>query len=76
VILRIHTIEYSGGTVGTATGVVLDEETGEETGQEATIGVDHRPLRDLADLLEEGEQVVAHAEDWQVLRVVGSAQEG
>ena len=44
-----------------------------ETGDEVTIGVDHRPLRGLIEAAEAeyeatGEPLVVEYEDWQVLR--------
>jgi hypothetical protein len=54
-------------TMGSAFGVDT------ETGDEVTIGVDHRPLRNLIEEAEAeyeatGEPLVVEYEDWQVLR--------
>lgn len=39
-------------------------------GRFCVIGVDHRPARDLLQALVDGEEILAHVEDWQILSFV------
>lgn len=66
-LIDIDTVDYSGGTMGIATGDVLDAD-GYPTGERISIGIDWRPLRDIDLALEAGEEVVGEFESWQVTR--------
>ena len=52
-LIDIDEIDYSGGTLGTATGDVLDADE-HPTGERITIAIDWRPLRGIGHALETG----------------------
>ena len=68
-------ISYTpGSTMGTATGTEINLGSDfDDVGRTITFGVDHRPLRDMAEALDSGEHengLPCYVEDWQVLSIV------
>lgn len=66
-LIGFDTVDYEDGSMGTATGNVLDGD-GVATGGRVTIAVDWRPLRGIAAALAAGERPVAVFASWAVIR--------